>query len=251
MSAIAEPHAYERIAADLREKIANGTFEPGSRLPTVSDLMAQYQVASRTAQYAMKVLQADGLVLSRPGARAIVRESALVIRIGRSWRKGAKAGSPWRAQMAAEGRTGAWEAHTERTTAPPGVAELLRIAPGDRVMRTAYVFFADEHRIYVSTSWEPWDLVGGTEVCTPEMGPNAGRGVADRMAIIGHAPVRVEHDVSPSTLAEAEAAQLELRAGIPVTRVQRTYWDDERPLETALIVVPSPHTVRFEIRLGT
>jgi GntR family transcriptional regulator len=250
VSAIAEPHAYKRIAAELREKIADGTFEPGSRLPTVSDLMKQYQVASRTAQYAMKVLQGEGLILSRPGTRAVVRERQLVVQLGRSWRPDAPKGSPWRAQMKAEGRVGSWEAHSEKTTAPPEIAAILQIEPGAAVMCTRYTFLADEHRIYLSTSYEPWELVRGTDIYLPEAGPHAGKGVADRMTLIGHAPVRVEHEVSPSALTALEGSHLELGAGIPSTRVQRTYWDAERPLETALIVVPSPHTVRFEIKLG-
>jgi DNA-binding GntR family transcriptional regulator len=250
VSPIAELPAYERIADELQHQIETGTLQPGSQLPTVNNLAAANHVSTRTAFEALKLLQARGLTLSRSGTPAVVRERPLVVQLGRSWRPDAPKGSPWRAQMAAEGRTGSWEAHSEKSSAPPEVAAILRIKPSAPVMCTRYVFLADEYRIYVSTSWEPWDLVGGTDVCLPEAGPHAGKGVADRMALIGHAPVRIEHDVAPGTLTQVEAGQLELGPGIPSTRVQRTYWDDERPLETALIVVPVPHTVRFEIKLG-
>lgn len=250
MRPIAEPHAYVRIADELRGQIADGTFAAGSQLPTVQQIADAQGVSTRTAFEALKILQEEGLILSRSGTPAIVRERPLVIRLGRSWRPGAPAGSPWRAQMKAEGRIGSWEAHSEKSTAPPEVAKLLQIAVGAPVMRTGYVFLADAHRIYLSTSYEPWDLVGGTDISLPELGPHAGKGVADRMTLIGHAPVRIEHEVSPGSLTEVEGLQLELRSRVPCTRVWRTYFDTERPLETAAIVVPSPHTTRFEAKLG-
>ncbi|OLM28849.1 hypothetical protein Ae717Ps2_5968 [Pseudonocardia sp. Ae717_Ps2] len=39
---------YEKIARELRERITNGTYPPGSTLPALPELMATYEVARET-----------------------------------------------------------------------------------------------------------------------------------------------------------------------------------------------------------
>lgn len=252
MRPIAETYAYQRIADDLRRQILGGTLAPGSQLPSLAELAAHYGVSDRTAYEATKVLAAEGLTLSRSGAPTLVRSLPAAIQLVRSWYRDAPAGSPWRAAMATQGRTGSWDAHSEPTDAPPGIANRLRIEVGDRVMCTEYVFLADGEPTYLSTSWEPLALTRGTPVLLPEQGPHAGLGVADRMALIGHPPTRaVEEIAPPRTLSGQEAAKLKLRAGIPVTVIERTYWQDELPLETADIVVPPPYRLLYEFPVGS
>ncbi|WP_075334829.1 GntR family transcriptional regulator [Pseudonocardia sp. Ae717_Ps2] len=41
---------YEKIARELRERITNGTYPPGSTLPALPELMATYEVARDRAQ---------------------------------------------------------------------------------------------------------------------------------------------------------------------------------------------------------
>ena len=54
----AEPFVpyWQRIVADLRRKIADGTYPPGSRLPSTPQLAAAYKVAPATVRRAVKVL---------------------------------------------------------------------------------------------------------------------------------------------------------------------------------------------------
>jgi DNA-binding GntR family transcriptional regulator len=247
---IPELPAYARIADELRRQILDGTLAPGSRMPTVHEIHETFGVSTRTAYEATRVLQREGLVVSRPGSRATVRARPSAIRMVRSWYRDAPGGSPWRADMAAQGRVGSWEAHSQKTVAPPAVAERLRIAAGDPVMRTEYVFLADGEPTYLSTSWEPWALISGTEVVLPEAGPHAGKGVVDRMTVIGHAPTLAVEDIVPRTLTGPEAERLGLHAGIPVIVIERTYWAAQMPVETADIVVPPPYRPRYEIPIG-
>ena len=48
--------AYERIAADLRERIARGEFSHDVALPSADALAADYSVSRRTAHRAVRVL---------------------------------------------------------------------------------------------------------------------------------------------------------------------------------------------------
>ncbi|MEU8251577.1 GntR family transcriptional regulator [Nonomuraea sp. NPDC048916] len=59
--------AYERIVEQIEEAIESGALCPGQRLPSERDLMGQFSVSRSTVREALRVLQARGLVRSRPG----------------------------------------------------------------------------------------------------------------------------------------------------------------------------------------
>jgi integrase len=67
---------YQHIAADLRGAITAGILPGGATLPTVQDLAARYAVSYGTAQRAVAVLRAAGLVTVRRGSRAVVAPQA-------------------------------------------------------------------------------------------------------------------------------------------------------------------------------
>ena len=67
---------YQHIAADLSGAITAGILPAGAMLPTVQELAARYAVSYGTAQRAIAVLRAAGLVTVRRGSRAVVAPSA-------------------------------------------------------------------------------------------------------------------------------------------------------------------------------
>jgi GntR family transcriptional regulator len=58
---------YRVIAADLAEKIRNGSYPPGTALPAQRELGAQYQVALATIRQSLQALSDDGLVVVEAG----------------------------------------------------------------------------------------------------------------------------------------------------------------------------------------
>jgi DNA-binding GntR family transcriptional regulator len=59
----ADPRApYVQIADHLREQIADGRYQPGDKLPSISALVAEYGSATETVRRALSVLKAQGLV---------------------------------------------------------------------------------------------------------------------------------------------------------------------------------------------
>nr|WP_225954175.1 site-specific integrase [Kibdelosporangium phytohabitans] len=58
---------YQAIANDLRTAIINGTYPPGTHLPNLHTLAAQYHVAPSTAHRAITQLTHDNLVHTTPG----------------------------------------------------------------------------------------------------------------------------------------------------------------------------------------
>ncbi|ROO91244.1 DNA-binding GntR family transcriptional regulator [Actinocorallia herbida] len=229
--------AYQRIADELRERIVSGELEPGARLPSRAALAAEYRVADSVALQALRLLASEGLVVGRSGSGTYVREKPELRRLTRSWYRESRDGSPFRADMAAQRKSGGWRAASETAEAPPAIAERLAIAQGDAVMRTRYTFLADDEPVMLSTSWEPLALTGGTDVMLPEDGPYAGRGVTERMRAIGVNVDVATEVVTARAALTAEATELGIPTGALVIVIQRTYTGD-RPVETADIIVP-------------
>ncbi|OLM27652.1 hypothetical protein Ae717Ps2_7263c [Pseudonocardia sp. Ae717_Ps2] len=69
---------YEKIARELRERITNGTYPPGSTLPALPELMATYEVARETVRSAVSALANEGLVTPLSGVGTVVRDLGTV-----------------------------------------------------------------------------------------------------------------------------------------------------------------------------
>lgn len=57
----------------LRAGIADGTYPPGRRLPSVTTLMQEYGIASVTARKALRVLVDEGIAEMTPGMGTFVK----------------------------------------------------------------------------------------------------------------------------------------------------------------------------------
>lgn len=232
------PPTYQRIADDLRRAIVDGDLPPGAKLPSRHELARQYGVSDRVGMEAVRLLIAEGFVEAKSGSGSYVRLRPEMQRMTRSWYTDRPGGSPFRAAINAAGRSGTWESATERAPMTPAVAERLRAQPGDPAMRTRYTYLADAEPVMLAESWEPVGLTTGTAITFPEEGPHAGRGVVERMAVIGHHITHAEEAVSARPALAAEAEHLHIRPGAIVLAITRTYRTSERPVETADIVLP-------------
>ncbi|GAB3795239.1 winged helix-turn-helix domain-containing protein [Micromonospora zhanjiangensis] len=65
---------YTRIVADIRAKIASGELKNGDKLPSVSELRAQYNASNTAVRNAMLVLRSAGLVEGHQGKGVYVRK---------------------------------------------------------------------------------------------------------------------------------------------------------------------------------
>ena len=72
----ADPRAYIRIAALLRERITGGELIPGQAMPSITRLCADHGVARQTAAHALHVLRDAGLVHRVPGLGYHIRNDA-------------------------------------------------------------------------------------------------------------------------------------------------------------------------------
>jgi DNA-binding transcriptional regulator YhcF (GntR family) len=67
---------YNRIAAELRERIESGELKPGDRMPSTRDIVRQWGVAMATATKVITELRQEGLVSARPGVGTVVTATA-------------------------------------------------------------------------------------------------------------------------------------------------------------------------------
>ncbi|GIH70374.1 GntR family transcriptional regulator [Sphaerimonospora thailandensis] len=234
-----KPHRYLQIADDLRRRIAGGELQPGDQIPSRAELAQRHGVAPAIASRALQILVAEGLVESRPGAGAFVLPPKTRLQLSRSWYREVRGGSPFAGDMDTQGKVANWRFHSRTDVASADVARRLAIAEGDPVMRTVYVYTADGDPVQRAVSWEPYALTRGTPIALPEDGPHAGRGVKDRMAVIGITVTHPVEVVSARTATVQEARDLGIAPGAIVATLRRTWYADEQPVETCDIAAPA------------
>ncbi|HEY1918224.1 MAG TPA: GntR family transcriptional regulator [Streptosporangiaceae bacterium] len=254
---------YLRVLADLRAQIRDGVLPPGARVPSRNAIIARYGVGETAAKHALQVLAAEGLIEAKAGSGSYVRRVPSERRLehDRPHFPGSPFGLADRADPAGpsvatetngEAVPLAWEHRTERVQAPAAIARRLQLGPGDtRAMRTRYLLTADGRPVQVATSYEPMAITEGTPVPLPEQGPFAGRGVIERMRVIGITVDQVVEEISvrPSTAAEAGALAISL--GAPVLCVERVHLAGARVVETGDIVVAADqYRLRYRIPVG-
>ncbi|MET9642547.1 GntR family transcriptional regulator [Streptomyces syringium] len=246
--AFGDQPAYLRVAGDLRQKIVAGELPPHTRLPSQARIREQYGVSDTVALEARKVLMAEGLVEGRSGSGTYVREQPVPRALVRTGYRSVGDSTPFRQEQADDRVKGTWESRSEQVAAGAEVARRLRIAVGDRVMRTGYLFRAAGEPAMLSTSWEPLAVTGRTPVMLPEEGPLAGKGVVERMAAIDLIVDNVTEEVSARPGLAEEALALGGVPGHCVLVVSRTYLAGGCPVETAdIVMLAERHRVAYHL----
>src|SRR5450759_1391237 len=65
----------QRISADLRRQIQEGSLGPGALIPSEPEVAREYHVSRQTARSALQALEQEGLVIVRPRRGRVVRSS--------------------------------------------------------------------------------------------------------------------------------------------------------------------------------
>lgn len=65
---------YGQLADDFRERILSGELKPGEKLPSFTEMRAQHRVSQATLNRVHGLLEAEGLILRKPGAGTFVSD---------------------------------------------------------------------------------------------------------------------------------------------------------------------------------
>lgn len=57
---------YRQLATILRQRIVSGEYPAGRQLPSIMAFMAEFELAAKTVQRALKVLEDEGLIITVP-----------------------------------------------------------------------------------------------------------------------------------------------------------------------------------------
>ena len=64
---------WEQVAEVIRARIADGTYKPGTRVPSVLQLQDEFGISTSTGQKVHRALRSDGLIRTQAGMGSYVK----------------------------------------------------------------------------------------------------------------------------------------------------------------------------------
>lgn len=205
---------YQRVAAELRERVTTGVYGPETQLPSEKQLMAEFDISRGTARAAVDVLVQEGLVSTRKGSGAFVRRRRPMLHRPQAEFEPAPSAEMDRfmAQITAEGRVPAQTIAVEVIPPPQYVADKLGSDAKVVVVRRR-VRSIDGEPYNINDSYFPLALVASSEIMLPN---DIARGASQVLAELDAEQVRLIHEWHFRQPTPDEARRLELLPGTAV-----------------------------------
>lgn len=67
---------WRQVARIIRARIEDGTYPPGTRVPSVAEMLEEFGIATSTGQKVHRGLRAEGLIQTQVGMGSFVTKSA-------------------------------------------------------------------------------------------------------------------------------------------------------------------------------
>ncbi|MGW2894427.1 GntR family transcriptional regulator [Streptomyces sp. NPDC001212] len=225
-----EPPKYVRLAQTLQRRIEDGTYAPGTRVPSENQLVQAFGMSRPTVVRALELLKRDGWLESRQGYGTIVRGRPEVVE--QKDRRGREALERDESQSA--GRL----VEVRHVPVPARVASELGLPKRAEVLMRRFLVEEDGEAVELVSSYFPAGLVEGTELGSDE--PLSG---SSREHLEARKKVRFDHVVErvSARLPEArEAELLDLPDGVPVLSVLVVACDASgRSLQVSDVLLPA------------
>jgi GntR family transcriptional regulator len=234
-----QPH-YRQIEQALRERIA--TLRPGERLPSDTELCAEFRVSRMTARNAMQRLAEDGLIRREPGRGSFVARPLAHRRTNRLM--------TFTQEMLRAGRVPSSQILT-RVIRPSSTAEAasLGIPPRQPVVHLRRLRQADDQPIALESAV----LIGACAdaVMTADLTHGS---LHETLGRAGFVLSRGNGTISAATATAAEARLLGIHAGDPLLVERRVIAEEHgRQIEATESVYPADRyalEVQFEVEAG-
>lgn len=200
---------YVRLAQTIQQRIEDGTYPPGSMVPSENQMVQSFGMSRPTVVRALDLLKRDGWLESRQGYGTIVRGRPPMAE--QRDRRGREALE--RDESLTAGRLVA----VEHVPVPPRIASVLGVPKRTKVLVRRLLVELDGEPVELASSYFPAGLVGGTDLENSQ--PLA---CGTREHLESRKKVRFDHvteRVSARLPLDEEAAILGLGAGEPVLSV--------------------------------
>ncbi|MEU9666079.1 GntR family transcriptional regulator [Streptomyces bobili] len=204
-----EAPKYVRLAQTIQQRIEDGTYPPGTRVPSENQLVQSFGMSRPTVVRALELLKRDGWLESRQGYGTIVR--------GRPAGGEQKDRRGSEALARDESRTAGRLVEVGRVSVSARVASALGLPKRAKVLMRRFLVEEDGEPVELVSSYFPVGLVDGTELENAD--PLSG---GTRAHIEARKKVRFDHvteRVSARLPEHEEAELLELPEGVPVLSV--------------------------------
>ena len=139
---------YVQIANNLRQKIQQGIYQTGDKLPSQKQLGIQFGVNRHTVRQAFEVLKEEGLLRIEKGLGAFIADAPIRYPIGKRVR--------YNESLQTQGHTSEYRLlQTSEISADEKTALHLDIPMGELVARIDLLGLADSRPLIVSSSFFP------------------------------------------------------------------------------------------------
>lgn len=217
---------YKEIADELRARIERGDYQPGQKIPSEAEVMAEFDAGRETVTKALRLLKDLGLTVSSQGKPATVRQFKPIRRAANArlskevWGGGT---SMWAVDVQ-DAKPKVTGLSVTLLEASPRIAEALGIQRGMPVVLRRRHYVLNGKPVLMADSYIPADLADGTPITQEDTGEG---GIYARLNDIGHGPVRFKEEVRTRMPNRAEASLLQLQPGTPVMCVVRSAFDSD------------------------
>ncbi|MEU5095872.1 GntR family transcriptional regulator [Streptomyces sp. NPDC020996] len=204
-----EAPKYVRLAQTIQRRIEDGTYAPGTRVPSENQLVQAFGMSRPTVVRALELLKRDGWLESRQGYGTIVRGRPAVVE--EKDRRGLEA------LVRDESQTPGRLVDVGQVVVPARVASVLGLPKSANVLRRRFLVEEDGEAAELVSSYFPAGLVEGTDLAG---GDALASGVREHLE--ARKKVRFDHvteRVSARLPDTAEVELLGLPDGVPVLSI--------------------------------
>jgi DNA-binding GntR family transcriptional regulator len=230
----------QKITADLRRQIQDGTFGPGALLPSEPEVAQEYGVSRQTARTALQALEREGLIIVRPRRGRVVRSNQRLrwhlTEFERPDHTVLATSDAWETDIERQGHDPTrQDLEVARITPPETVATRLKLDPRtDICVVRRHVRYIDSKPAIISDDYFDEKIVEGTELAEPRDTTRE-----NILAEAGYEQVYDVDEIITRMPTPEEIARLEIPAGTPVAEHIRTgYTADSKPVRLMISIVP-------------
>lgn len=212
---------YIQVYSTVRDWIYQGSYKPGSRLPTEEELCRLFKVSRITTRKAVDLLVDERLVLRQPGRGTFVVEdladAPVVGEMDQLLRKVERLGKTSRVA----------QAEVTEVEADPETAHDLQLSPGAHVQRASHVRLTDRYPVGFVVTYVPAALKLRFDL--RELNESPMLTLLERKGV----DIAAADQVISATLADARLASLlNITVGAPLVHIRLVVFDSQRrPVE--------------------
>ncbi len=227
---------HQAISRHLRERIQDGTYPPGSKIPAIPALMEEFGVARDTVRDAVARLANEGLVTPLQGIGTVVRDTTNVEMVYRPDRPA----QIWSAQTGEQEDSdrvvqAGWE------TAASDITGWLQVPDRTQVLHRIRHQRKGGQIAQIHEQWIPDHVARAIQDATGDDLADINRPLStdlfSQMRTAGNGPATVTETTTARMPDPDEASVLELPPGVPVLVTWRVTRNGQgQPVETSVFV---------------